>query len=298
MRTSFSQFESIAKSHKVEIAAHDFYRIQQIGYNNSLPRRIWRIIRGRVWIGWKTYWQAEHPTYGKCFLKVSFGHDTLPREQAYMDAENEVLLASHFADYLGTVNNVRTIIPLDHWKANDAVCSYFITYPWLDGIRNVGLSDYMLQKRNKKTLSNLLRILFAIAAPTWWRQERETHNFACTDYAAGKSVYCNPFNVDFFHNLALDADGQLLFFDLEKYQWSLPGLQEVSLALYLLATRPNLGYEELLTILSHVEIATRQAIMDQSCKVIEKRKEAWKIPGFSENDRNKFMKRILQVPCT
>lgn len=297
MRTSFRHYESISRCHKQVIEKKGFYDVRQLDYKNSVLRKIWRIVRRSTWVGWKTYWQAYHQAYGNCFIKVSFGHDTLPREQACVDAENETRLSHYFFGFMERIPGVRTLRSLQHWMTPDALGAYYIVYPWLDQIKSIRLSDYLMQADNRATCASMLRCLSAIPAPEGWSEMRETHNFACTDYRAGPDVFSKPFNIDFFHNLAVDGAGNLLFFDLEKYQWSSPGLQEVTLALYLLSTQTVLMEDYMTCILQHVHQSTREAVMDQAWRVVENRRVPWRIPVLAKEEKYELTQRVLSYPC-
>lgn len=297
MRVSFRQYEFIAQTHKQVIEQKGFSGVRQLDYKNSVLRKIWRTVRRSTWVGWKTYWQADHQAYGNCFIKVSFGHDTLPRGQACMDAENEVHLSRYFFGFMETIPGVRTLRPLQHWKTPDALGAYYIVYPWMDQIKNIRLSDYLAQAGNRAICASMLRRLSDIPAPEGWSEMRETHNFACTDYRAGPNVFSKPFNIDFFHNLATDGSGNLIFFDLEKYQWSSPGLQEATLALYLLSTQTVLMEEYMTCILSHVDRTAREAVMDQAWRVVENRRVPWGIPVLAKEEKHELTQRVLAYPC-
>ena len=127
MRCSFPEFEALAAAHGSLIRARGYSVVSQIRYSQNPLRQLWRRVRKKSWSGWKTFWKAFNQNGQPVFIKVSFGHNSLPEDQRTMDAENEVLLHDYLSPLIRPVEKVQLLDPVDHWGLRD---TYFIVYPW------------------------------------------------------------------------------------------------------------------------------------------------------------------------
>jgi len=295
MRCTFRQFEKMADSHRREIERRGWACVQQLFYSSGLPRRLWRTVLRKRWQGWRTYWKASGPDGRGVFIKVSFGFDWLQPSQAMVEAENEILLYSHFGPHVSDVPKVRMPEVIGHWKTEDA---FFSVFSWIDQ-RTTSLPEVLSHPLLVETLGDLLRKLHAIHPPDGWGAGREPHNFACSRYDDPDHQFASPFDVDFFKNMGLDSAGDLLFFDFEKYQWTRPGLQETVLLQYLQARLSSGGTQmdrrSAACLIGHVPPAERAAAMEQGWRIIEKHGPEWGVSPSCAEIRKQAELLIMQA---
>lgn len=295
MKTSFETFDNISRLQKSEIAERGFVKITQLKHKRGILRSVWRRVRNRSWQGWKTFWRAKHPLHGDCFIKVSFGHDSLPDHMATVDAENEAFLPGYFSTFFPEETGVIFLEPIEHWRSTHLPGTYFICFPWKKGIHDTTVHSLMTNANARNIISRFLVLHSRVPPPEFWGIERESHNYALTDYNATTSPFIAPFNVDFAFSFCSQQRGRtLMLFDLEKYQWSSLGLQEVVLLIFLqLGSKADIGLNECL--LQHIDKDVRSDVLPQAWQIIEKQRVAWNVPNYLESEKERMSDIILRV---
>ena len=277
------------------IRSRGYSGVQQIHYSRNPLRQIWRRVRKNSWLGWKTFWKASSPNGQPVFVKVSFGHDTLPDDQRTVDAENEVLLHDYLRPLIQPLAQVQMLDPVDHWGSRD---TYFIVYPW-NAMRNLDLCDALRRESIAGSMAGILRALYGLPPPPGWSRFRETHNHACSNYDSPDHAHASPFDVDFVHNISLSENGRFVFYDLEKYQWAPLGLQEVVLLQYLwaLAKKTKAAPDKnLFAIMAgHVPPPVRAGVFRQGWRILQVRASAWNLPLLDAADVQRAEQFILNV---
>lgn len=250
MRCTQEEFQRIARTHRLSIEARGLTGVEQLRYSHNPLRRLWWHLARRPWGSYRSYWVARTPLGAEVFVKVYFGNANPGASQ--IDADNERLLHAHFAPRVAGLAGVRQVPLIDPWSGDSFAC---VAFEWT-ALAPRSLAGVLVDSRLRAALRDLLGALAPTPPPEGWGRHRETHNFALTEHATHRFESSAPFDVDLPSNLAVDANGRLLFHDFEKFQWAAPGLQAAHAAAWLEITEKRRGSvaprSELARVLAHL----------------------------------------------